>query len=228
MSKATGFIVQRSQLRDAHFIDDSEMANAPLDEGAARLRIDAFALTSNNITYAAFGEAMKYWRFFPSGVEGFGRIPVWGFADVIESRCEGVAVGERFYGYFPMSSHVVLHPVGQNSRGFSDGAPHRRDLNAIYNHYVRCSTDSGYSAEHEAQQALLRPLFMTSFLIDDFLADNGFFNAAVVILSSASSKTAYGTAFCLAQWRSSGLKIVGLTSPANWPSRAAWAATTRC
>ena len=62
----------------------------PLADGEARLRIDAFALTSNNVTYAAFGEAMKYWQFFPCGDAAWGCIPVWGFAEVVESRAAGV------------------------------------------------------------------------------------------------------------------------------------------
>lgn len=213
MTQATGFIVDRKQLRETRFIDDTATLT-PLGEGAVRLHIDAFALTSNNITYAAFGDAMKYWDFFPSGIEGWGRIPVWGFANVTESRCEGVAVGERFYGYFPMSSHLVVQPDRVRESGFVDSAAHRQGLAVVYNQYTRCSADPAYSAGHEAQQALLRPLFMTSFLIDDFLADEGFFGASAVIMSSASSKTAYGTAFCLAQ-RKSGLKVIGLTSAAN-------------
>jgi hypothetical protein len=61
-------------------------------------------------------------------------------------------------------------------------------------------------------------LFITSWLIDDFLADNDFFGAAghdkgVMLLSSASSKTAYGTAFQLAQ--RDRIEVVGLTSAAN-------------
>jgi hypothetical protein len=60
---------------------------------------------------------------------------------------------------------------------------------------------------------LLRPLFITSWLIDDFLADNDFFGARIMLLSSASSKTAYGTAFQLAQRE--GIEVVGLTSPGN-------------
>jgi hypothetical protein len=136
---------------------------------------------------------------------------------VSESRCEGVAVGERFYGYYPMATDVVLQPVRVDAAGFSDGAAHRRELHAVYNQYSRCSADPGYRLEREAEQALLRPLFITSFLIDDFLADNGFFGARTAILSSASSKTAYGTAFCLAQRRGSPavVNIVGLTSPGN-------------
>ena len=91
------FIVDRSDLRRTRFVDDGA-ATIPLSEGQARLRIDSFALTSNNVTYGAFGDAMHYWDFFPTEVAGHGRIPVWGFADVIESKADGVAVGERVYG----------------------------------------------------------------------------------------------------------------------------------
>ena len=206
----TRMVVQRNDLRTLRWTDSPAQA---LPDGAVRMRIDAFALTSNNITYAAFGEAMNYWQFFPTGDASTGCVPVWGFASVVESGCPGVEVGERFYGYWPIGDDIVLQPEGLHAGGFTDGAEHRRALHAIYNQYVRCSADPGYVAEREAQQALLRPLFATSFLIDDFLADNGFFGAATVIMSSASSKTAYGTAFCLAQ--RGGVSVVGLTSPAN-------------
>jgi hypothetical protein len=66
-------------------------------------------------------------------------------------------------------------------------------------------------------QAVLRPLFLTAFLLDDFLADNDFFGASQVLLSSASSKTAQGTAYCLARRRGTpgAPRIVGLTSAAH-------------
>src|SRR3712207_7922901 len=41
------------------------------------------------------------------------------------------------------------------------------------------------------------PLFLTSFMLADQLEDNRFFGARALVLSSASSKTAYGTAFLL-------------------------------
>jgi len=208
------FIVERKQLSHAHWTHSEAPA---LAEGAVRLRIDAFALTSNNITYAAFGDAMNYWGFFPTGDAQTGCIPVWGFADVVETRCAGIEVGERFYGYFPIASDVVMQPVRITPAGFFDGAEHRRALHAVYNQYSRCANDPGYVATREAEQALLRPLFITSFLIDDFLADNAFYGARSVLLSSASSKTAYGTAFCLAQRRGSAdaVKVIGLTSAVN-------------
>jgi len=37
----------------------------PLVDGGARENISKFALTSNNITYAAMGDAMQYWQFYP-------------------------------------------------------------------------------------------------------------------------------------------------------------------
>jgi hypothetical protein len=217
-SAAQRFQVQRSNLRISRLVSDPDAPGVrPLAEGEARLRIDQFALTSNNITYAAFGEAMKYWDFFPTGDAAWGCIPVWGFAEVVESRAEGVAAGERLYGYWPMGHYLVVQPVRVGRHGFVDGAAHRAALPAVYNRIQRCATDPGYVAEHEAQQALLLPLFTTSFLIDDFLDDEKFFGAQQVLLSSASSKTAFGTAFCLSlrRGRPGAPRIVGLTSAAN-------------
>jgi hypothetical protein len=187
--------------------------DAALAAGQVRVAPELLALTANNITYAAFGDTMDYWRFFPSGEEGWGVLPTWGFGRVVQSLHPGVAVGERLYGYWPLASGAVLSPGRLNAQGFRDAAPHRAELHAIYNQYQRCNQDPFWRSDTEAAQALLRPLFTTSWLIDDFMADNGFFGAKRVLLSSASSKTAYGTAFLLA--RREGIEVVGLTSAQN-------------
>ncbi|MBU2411019.1 MAG: DUF2855 family protein [Gammaproteobacteria bacterium] len=191
------------------------LPDTPLAAGQVRVRIEHFALTSNNITYAAFGDAMGYWRFFPTGEDGWGSIPVWGFGSVVQSQHPGVAVGERLYGYFPMASSTVLTPDRLSIARFTDAAPHRAELPAVYNQYFRSASDPLYREDTEALQMLLRPLFITSWLIDDFFEDNDFFGArpGVALLSSASSKTAYGTAFQLHQ--RPGIEVVGLTSAAN-------------
>ncbi len=195
-------------------------AQQPLATGEVRLRVDRFALTSNNITYAAFGDAMNYWQFFPTSQAdaalGWGIIPVWGFGTVSESAHADVPVGERFYGYYPMSTDVVVQPTRTSPRGFSDGAVHRAALHPVYNQYINCASDPFYDSSNPATediQALLRPLFITSWLIDDFLADNQFFGASAALLSSASSKTAYGTAHEMKKRGS--IKVIGLTSAAN-------------
>ena len=212
--------VRKDQLATTRLAD---LPDAALADGQVRVRVAHFAYTSNNITYAAFGDAMNYWGFFPvppdADGSAWGCIPVWGFAEVVQSLHPGVAVGERLYGYWPMASHAVLQPVKLSAQGFADGAPHRAALHAVYNQYLRVSSDPFYTADSEAQQALLRPLFTTAWLIDDFLADNAFFGTTangqrgVMLLSSASSKTAYATAAQLA--RRAEVEVVGLTSPGN-------------
>ncbi len=193
------FIVDRKNLKSTRIAPDPDApAVRPLADGEARLRIDQFALTANNITYAAFGEAMQYWQFFDSGVPGFGCVPVWGFAEVTESRCPGVEPGTRLYGYLPTGTYLVVKPERVRERGFIDGAPHRASLARAYNEYVAVAHDPLYTAGAQAEglQSLLRPLFTTAFLIADFLEQAAYFGAQRVLLSSASSKTAYATAFC--------------------------------
>ena len=208
------FLVDRNDYRTTRVI---EFAPASLDEGEVRLRVDTFGFTANNITYAAAGDMIGYWTFFPAPELGddvnWGRVPVWGFADVVESRCDGVSEGERLFGYLPMSTELVILPTQVSTGSLTDGAEHRAVLPAVYNNYERCSGTHGYRADLEAEQMLYRPLFFTSFLIDDFLADNDLFGAPTVVLSSASSKTAFGTAHLLG--RREGVTVVGLTSPGN-------------
>ncbi|KPF44769.1 hypothetical protein IP87_07125 [beta proteobacterium AAP121] len=208
--------IQRQRLATARIgADPDAPAQRALQPGQARLAIEHFALTANNITYAAFGEAMKYWQFFPAPEPGEGCLPVWGFATVVESWAEGVDVGRRVWGYFPAGSHLVVTPGRVNAGGFTDAAPHRAELAAVYNHCAWCDADPGWQPALEGLQAVLRPLFITSFLIDDFLAEANCFGATQVLLSSASSKTAYATAFCLAQRRGQpgAPRVLGLTSP---------------
>ena len=206
----TSLFVRKDQLATTRLHTATDEA---LADGQVRVRIDSFALTSNNITYAAFGDAMSYWQFYPTGEEGWGSVPVWGFASVVQSLYPGVAVGERLYGYWPMASAAVLTPGRLSPERFTDMAGHRAALPAVYNQYFRCASDPLYTADTEDIQALLRPLFITSWLIDDFMGDNDFFGAKTMLLSSASSKTAYGTAFQLHQRKD--VEVIGLTSPAN-------------
>lgn len=210
--------IRRGQLDQTRLGPDPDAPAArPLRDGEARLAVDHFALTANNITYAAFGEAMKYWQFFPAPDAGEGCLPVWGFATVTESRCDGVGVGRRVWGYYPAGTHLVVTPGRVKAGGFVDAAPHRAELAGAYQQYAFTDADPGWKPGLEGLQAVLRPLFVTSFLIDDFLADNDFFGARQLLLSSASSKTAYGTAFCLAQRRGQpgAPRTVGLTSAGN-------------
>lgn len=190
-----------------------------ITEGQALLRVDRFGLTANNITYGVAGDMIGYWQFFPPADEGWGRIPVWGFADVVESRAAGVVEGDRIFGYYPMATHLVVEPRNAGEAGFTDASAHRAALPAAYNGYRFAAADPIHRPETEGHQMVFWPLFMTGFLIADFLTTNADFGAGAVVLSSASSKTALSTAFCLAGRKASlgdgAPEIIGLTSAGN-------------
>ena len=202
---------------DKQDLNNSRVFHVPeymLQDGEVRLLIDEFALTANNITYGVFGEAMGYWKFFPADEAGWGRIPVWGFATVNESLHEDIDPGDRFFGYFPMGTELIVRPDDVREGGFLDSSSHRQGLPLFYNRYVSVSSDPGYRADYEHQQMLFRPLFLTAFLIDDQLAEFAFHGASQVILSSASSKTALALAWHLSQ---RGIETIGLTSKRSRP-----------
>jgi len=202
---------RKNALRESRL---TETPLAPLGVDQVRLRIRCLALTTNNVTYLTFGEApIHYWSYFPTDDAPWAQMPAWGFADVIESNASGIAVGERFYGFFPVASHLDVLAERVTARGFYDGSAHRRQLTSAYNQYTRCAQDPAYRESLENLQALLRPLFVTSFVLADFLEEREFFAAKRLIFSSASSKTAFGAAYCL-QHRPE-LELVALTSAKN-------------
>ncbi len=202
--------VDRRDLRTTRIVDSPRRA---LRDGEVRLRVEHFALTANNITYAVFGDAMQYWNFFPAAGDGWGRVPVWGFAEVAESAVDAVRPGRRVYGYLPMATELVVEAGRADERGFRDLAAHRQPMAAAYNGYLFTDADPVYDPAREPQHMVLWPLFFTSFVIDDFLADHDLYGAAQVILSSASAKTTIGAAFLLHE--RPDVDVVGLTSARN-------------
>ena len=208
---STDFVVSRSGLDQCELIETTLPDAAALPADALLVKVDRFAFTANNITYAVLGDELKYWQIFPAP-QGFGNIPVWGFGEVIASSHPDVPVGERLFGYFPMATHLVIEAADVSKRGLRDGAAHRQGVAPVYNAYARVSGDPAYAGKQGDYQALLRPLFMLSFLVDDFLAGNDDFGARSVLLSSASSKTAFGLAHLL---HARGCKVIGLTSSGN-------------
>lgn len=197
------------------------LAEAPLAEGQIKVAITSYAMTANNITYAAFGKPMGlfgndqgYWDFF-SAAGGPGHLPVWGFATVTASKADGVAVGEEFYGYFPMASHAVLSVGKSSPSGFTDITPQRTTLPPIYNQYQRVSTLGDYRAEHRDLWPIFRPLFLTGWLIADQLEEEGDYGAEQILIASASSKTAIGLGFVQARRSAPRARTIGLTGSAN-------------
>ncbi|WP_439101205.1 DUF2855 family protein [Congregibacter sp.] len=186
---------------------------ATLDEGQVLLEVDRFALTANNISYCHVGDLLGYWRFFPTGDEAWGRVPAMGYATVVDSAHTDVAVGERVWGFFPMSTHLLINAGSANEYNFCDLSAHREGLAPIYAQFQRAAKNPIYEAAREEQDSLLRGLYLTSWLCEDALFDNDFYGARDCLITSASSKTSI--ALAQAVQARGALRSVGLTSARN-------------
>jgi hypothetical protein len=201
--QAWDVLIDRKHLRATQIQAAQGPDARALAQGEVLLEIERFALTANNITYGLIGDAFGYWKFFPAD-GGQGQIPVWGFAKVVRSEVAEIAVGLRVFGYLPMSTHVVMQ-LKPTRAGYVDAAAHRAELPPTYNAYAPAPP-----SELDDHRALLRPLLMTSFLLDDFLSEEA--DLTTLVLTSASSKTAMGLAWFAG---ARGRKVIGLSSPAN-------------
>jgi hypothetical protein len=182
--------VRRDDLRTTRVVEGPVPGATGLEPGRAVLRVERFALTANNVTYGACGAApgLEYWRFFPAP-EGWGRVPVWGFATVVGVLASGAA-GRRSLLRLPADVHAP--------RGRADGlraarirrrrGPPRRSFAGLQHLPARAGAGG-----------------------------RGGFGARRVVLGSASSKTAYATAWLLAQrcGTAAAVEVLGLTSPGN-------------
>lgn len=210
MIEAQQLVVTRTAFGDARI---EPLALVPLAEGEVRLAIDSFAITSNNVTYAAIGEAFGYWDFFPAAA-GQGIVPVWGHATVTETRHAALETGERVYGYLPMATHLIVVPDKVTASGFTDSAPHRAARAAVYNQYRRLAADPGHVVGAEAIRAIFEPLFLTSYLIEAMFRRNDWHGGQRLIVTSASSKTALALAHVV-RAASPAIARIGLTSARN-------------
>lgn len=214
----TTFCIDKKDLHQTNTIELAAPNAAVLGENQLLLQVEKFALTANNITYAVVGNDFGYWHFFPAPEANQGIMPVWGFARVVASNHPEILVGARYYGYYPTAQYLVVTAGKARPGSFVDVSAHRTQLPAVYNFYNEAGADAHFTASDEGLQMLFRPLFATSFLLDDFLFDNHFFNASQIILTSASSKTAFALAHLLKrrkQQNSENWQIIGLTSAGN-------------
>ncbi|MDX1570388.1 MAG: DUF2855 family protein [Xanthomonadales bacterium] len=213
MERYLDFQIRRENFAESRWVEADPLTEADLDDGQILVAVERFALTANNITYAVTGDSIGYWNFFPAD-DGWGRIPVWGFGTVTGSKSQAVESGERLYGFFPMSSQIVMTPAKNDPAGFFDATPERQGVASVYDYYRRCDADS--DAHADDLRALFQPLFMTAFLLEDWLAEQENFGAERILMTSASSKTALGTAHLLQVHRDGDTpELIGTTSAGN-------------
>ena len=183
-----------------------------LADNEVLFKIDRMALTSNNISYASSGDLLAYWEFFPAS-DGWGRIPGMGWGEVIASRHPEIQVGERVWGFFPFASHHRILAGKANNIGFKDVSEHRLNHPSVYVQFDRASAFLAYEPSREDQDILLRGLYTTSWLVEDFLYTNDLYGAQDCLITSASSKTSIALAHTVKNRGS--LKSLGITSKKN-------------
>jgi len=190
----------------------TENLDTTLAENEVLLRVNRFALTANNISYCVSGDLLGYWKFFPTE-PGWGRAPAMGYGEVVSSAHPDIRVGEKVWGFFPMSSHLKILAGKLTEKQFVDVSPHRAELAPIYAQFQRAAANPVYQVEREDQDSLLRGLFLTSWLCEDFMDDNDSFGAEAYLITSASSKTSIALAFAVK--RRGEKQTVGITSRGN-------------
>ncbi len=203
--------VDKGQIATAALV---ERAPPPLPDGAVRLKVESFAVTANNVTYAAIGDMFGYWNFFPTPNEGMGIVPMWGHAVVEASNCPDIAVGERVYGYLPMGSHLDVMPGNIGAGHFTDMTDYRQPMAAVYNSYARLNADPEHDPAREDARMIFGPLFKTGFLIEAMFRREDWFGADSMVMTSASSKTSLALAHT-AKEKSPHIRRIGLTSLGN-------------
>lgn len=205
-------IISRSDLGDARLIDPIPL-EADLAVGQVLVEVDEFALTTNNMSYARAGEYLGYWNFFPApDAAADGRLPVWGYATVVRSAHDGVDVGEEIYGYLPIGRRWVMTPDDVHDVAWMDASPHRASSHPWYNRYYRTAADPVTQAGFRELQPVLWALFMTGWEMANDVIDNNGWGASSVVVTSASSKTAWSLAKSL---DGASQSVVGLTSTGN-------------
>ncbi len=183
-----------------------------LPEDGVVLAVQRFALTANNVTYAVTGDQLGYWRFFPTNDDTTGVVPVWGVAEVVATDHDDISVGERWYGFLPMATHVAVLPGRVSEGGVVDASPHREGLAGVYQRYVRLHADPLHDPANLDLELLLRPLFTTAFLLAEVVDGAAGDRHDVVVITSASSKTGTALGHLL---RDRDVTVVGVTSARN-------------
>jgi hypothetical protein len=183
---------------------------APLVQGQSRIQIERLAFSANNILYMTLGDKNGYWDLFP-GDDAFGCPPAWGVGRVVETKSEHLSEGERLFGFFPIGSHCVLTPTNLGACHILDVAPNRMAVAPAYNRYSRLTHVSGYDGVDGDWRILLRPLAVVGMLVAQVLADNRFFEATSLVITSASSKTGIGVGSIVKQ-SNPEKRIIGVTA----------------
>ena len=96
-----------------------------------------------------------------------------------------------------------------------DVTPRRASIPSFYSEYERVAAEPFYNSAFDDIQSLLRPVISTSYLLNSYVEDHEFYGTKNIIITSASSKTAFGFGHFLVNQHADKCRAIGLTSARN-------------
>ncbi|KAM0704131.1 hypothetical protein Q7P35_008364 [Cladosporium inversicolor] len=135
-----------------------------------RVQTRLVSLTANNLTYARLGSLAKWWDAFPvspflpppyNDTTTYGIVPVWGYAQILETQIAGLDVGMLLYGFWPSSTLPIdlqltpTEPIGH----YIDTTPHRQTMWSYYHRYTLAPTSLDLNSPSLAAEIVFKPLF---------------------------------------------------------------------
>ncbi|WP_317931002.1 DUF2855 family protein [Halioxenophilus sp. WMMB6] len=203
----------QQDVRRLAVVNESIPVADQLDKGSMLVRIERFGFSCNNLSSALAPGLNCSWPQLFVGRDGRRCLPVWGYAEVVESNRDGLAPGMGFYGCFPMSRFLMIDTRQSANGRFSFGFDQ-----ALPNNGASLPTFTAVESFADIDmQILLRPLLSAAYLILQELIESQFWQAGQIIITSASSKTAMGLSYFLQEYfhrigMESSPLVVGLTA----------------
>jgi hypothetical protein len=136
-------VVNKTNSLDHHTVTTSTSHLPPLAANTIRLQTRLVSLTANNLTYARLGSIANWWDAFPvspflpppyNDTTAYGIVPVWGYAEILESQTTGLETGMILYGFWPSSTLPIdlqLEPTEPTGH-YIDTTPHRQTMWSYY------------------------------------------------------------------------------------------------
>ncbi|GAD98713.1 conserved hypothetical protein [Paecilomyces variotii No. 5] len=247
-------VISRSDYTEQHIVTAPPLST-PLAPSSVRARPSVLSLIVNTLNCASHPELKIGWwdvHLLPENtpapfddVNKYGRIGVWGWATVTESTIDGILPGARLYGFFPVATLPVdlqLRPTGAAGI-YRETSPFRAQAMRIYNTYEVHSPHTIGDETSQALDAIAKPTFRLGFLLERYCfnptqcihpADpdlawtpgDADLTDTIVVLASATSKTALGFAYMLArrEQEKQPAHVVALTSStsASFAANTGW------
>jgi len=166
-------VINKTDSSENHIVTTDLSLLPPLAPNNIRLQVRMCSLTANNLTYARLAAAANWWDAFPvpnflpspyNDENIYGIVPVWGYAEILSTRIEGLKPGSILYGFWPSSTLPIdleLEPT-EPAGHYIDKTPHRQTMWSYYHRYILMNQPLDLTSPTLASELIFKPLFECS------------------------------------------------------------------